>query len=105
MKSVQRAMIALAAVAWAGAHAAAAKSREPGSDTITFAASGDLIGPYTSIAGVAEPGLARVAALFQHADVGFANQEGSLFDLDSFAGYPAAENGGGLRTDGASSRQ
>jgi len=36
-----------------------------------------------------------VAALFRNADVGFANQEGSIFDLATFPGFPAAENGGG----------
>ena len=41
------------------------------------------------------PSFAQVVALFRGADLGFANQEGSIFDLKSFRGYPAAENGGG----------
>ncbi len=71
------------------------KSREAQPGGLTIAAGGDLIGPYKSIAGLDAPGLRQIAALFRHADIGFANQEGSLFDLDSFAGFPAAENGGG----------
>jgi poly-gamma-glutamate capsule biosynthesis protein CapA/YwtB (metallophosphatase superfamily) len=64
-------------------------------ESFTCAAGGDLIGPYRTLAGLDDPGLRAISALFQSADVGFANQEGSVFDLDSFDGYPAAENGGG----------
>jgi poly-gamma-glutamate capsule biosynthesis protein CapA/YwtB (metallophosphatase superfamily) len=64
-------------------------------DALVVAAGGDLIGPYKSLSQVHDPLLDGVAALFQQADVGFANQEGSIFDLESFPGYPAAENGGG----------
>jgi poly-gamma-glutamate capsule biosynthesis protein CapA/YwtB (metallophosphatase superfamily) len=64
-------------------------------ETIVFAAGGDMIGPWKSLKGVDDAGFRRIAALFQQADVGFANQEGSIFNLTAFGGYPAAENGGG----------
>lgn len=64
-------------------------------DTFVFAAGGDMIGPWRSLKGIDDPGIRHVAELFQHADLGFANQEGAIFDLATFDGYPAAENGGG----------
>jgi len=64
-------------------------------DGFTFAAGGDMIGPYHAYPGPEDQGFARVAALLRKADLGFANQEGSIFDLSTFAGWPAAENGGG----------
>jgi poly-gamma-glutamate capsule biosynthesis protein CapA/YwtB (metallophosphatase superfamily) len=64
-------------------------------DGFTFVAGGDMIGPYHPFPGADDAGFAQVAALFRHADVGFANQEGSIFDVAAFAGWPAAENGGG----------
>jgi len=63
-------------------------------DSLTIAAGGDMIGPFHPL-GVDDPAFAPVAALFRHADAGFANQEGSIFDLATFPGFPAAENGGG----------
>jgi len=92
---MSRGMFASAAMLLLASVAVFAKSREAGADGISIAAGGDLIGPYKSLIGIDTPGLAAVAALFQRADAGYANQEGSLFDLDAFAGYPAAENGGG----------
>lgn len=64
-------------------------------EDITVALGGDMIGPYRSIAALDDPGFAGVMALFRTADVGFANQEGAIFDMEGFAGFPAAENGGG----------
>ena len=64
-------------------------------DGFTFVAGGDMIGPYHPFPGAEDKGFAAVAALFHGADLGFANQEGSIFDLASFPGYPAPENGGG----------
>lgn len=64
-------------------------------DGFTFAAAGDMIGPYHDIPKPEDPGFAQVAALFRGADVAYANQEGSIFDIKDFRGYPAAENGGG----------
>ncbi len=77
--------------------ASAAGAAEPrhSSDSITLAAGGDLIGPVHPMNRSGDPELAAVADLFRNADVGFANQENSVFDLSHFAGYPAAENGGG----------
>ncbi len=64
-------------------------------DGFSFAAAGDMIGPYHDFPETLDPGFRRVVALMQGADFGFANQEGSIFDLKTFPGYPAAENGGG----------
>ncbi len=64
-------------------------------DGFTFAAGGDMIGPYHPLPGAKDDGQARITALFRGADIGFANQEGSIFDIKSFRGFPAAENGGG----------
>ena len=63
-------------------------------ESFTFTAGGDMIGPYHPLV-VDDPAFRPVAALFRGADLGFSNQEGSIFDLETFAGYPAAENGGG----------
>ncbi|MDB5782044.1 CapA family protein [Caballeronia mineralivorans] len=72
-------------------------SQEPphSSDPITLAAGGDLIGPVHRMNTATDPELTQVAQLFRGADVGFANQENSVFDLRQFTGYPSAENGGG----------
>jgi poly-gamma-glutamate synthesis protein (capsule biosynthesis protein) len=64
-------------------------------DNFTFAVGGDMIGPYRALPAKPDPGFAQVIALFRGADLGFANQEGSIFDLKTFPGAPAAENGGG----------
>ncbi|MEO7053899.1 MAG: CapA family protein, partial [Rhizomicrobium sp.] len=61
----------------------------------TFAAGGDMIGPYHDFPKPQDPGFAQVVALFRGADLSYANQEGSIFDIKDFRGYPAAENGGG----------
>ena len=64
-------------------------------DGFTFAAGGDLIGPYSSFSVDTTPGIPPIAELFRSADLGFANQEGAIFDQATFRGSPAAENGGG----------
>jgi poly-gamma-glutamate synthesis protein (capsule biosynthesis protein) len=61
----------------------------------SFAAGGDLIGPNHTLAGAPDPQLQAVARHFRDADLGFANVEGSLFDLAGFKGWQAAETGGG----------
>lgn len=61
----------------------------------SFAAGGDLIGPNHTLAGAPDPRLDAVARHFRDADLGFANVEGSLFDLAGFKGWQAAETGGG----------
>lgn len=63
-------------------------------DGFVFAAGGDLLGPYRPRFRLDDPALKQVSRLFQEADAGFANLEGNLFDPWTFAGYPAAENGG-----------
>lgn len=64
-------------------------------DGFTFAAGGDLLGPYRPRFELDDPQFAQVMGLFQAADAGFANLEGNLFDTWNFDGFPAAENGGG----------
>jgi hypothetical protein len=64
-------------------------------DGFTFAAGGDLIGPYRGFDVDTTPGIPPIAELFRHSDLGFANQEGAIFDSASFHGSAAAENGGG----------
>jgi Bacterial capsule synthesis protein PGA_cap len=64
-------------------------------DGFSFAAGGDLIGPNQTLEGAPDPELQAVARHFRAADLGFANMEGSLFDLDTFHGWQAAETGGG----------
>ena len=64
-------------------------------DGFTFAAAGDLIGPYAAFNVDSTSGIPALAALFRHADLGFANQEGAIFDPATFQGAAAAENGGG----------
>jgi len=64
-------------------------------DGFTFLASGDLIGPYQPILATRDPGLEKVLDIIRKADVAFANHEASAFDLNSFNGTHAAQNGGG----------
>ncbi len=64
-------------------------------DGFTFAAGGDLIGPNNTLAGATDARLQAVARHFLDADLGFANMEGSLFDLAGFKGWQAPETGGG----------
>ncbi len=78
----------------AGLALAANLAARPPEDFI-FAAGGDMIGPYRALPAKPDPGFVQVMALFRGADIGFANQEGSIFDLRTFPGTPAAENGGG----------
>jgi len=65
-------------------------------DGFTLAAAGDLIGPDRPQTLLAVPGFVDVMKILKQADHGFANQEGSIFDLENFKGSPAAENGGGI---------
>jgi poly-gamma-glutamate capsule biosynthesis protein CapA/YwtB (metallophosphatase superfamily) len=64
-------------------------------DGFTLAVTGDLIGPEHPITGYGDPGTLRIQKLLSGADAAFGNQEGAIFDLDNFPGYPAAQNGGG----------
>lgn len=65
------------------------------SDDITLFVAGDLLGPYSSEPDTGAAELAEIAQLIGTADAAFANHEGSSFDLKSFEGAKAAENGGG----------
>lgn len=64
-------------------------------DDFTIALGGDLIGPYRPVLALNDPGFGQVVALLRSADIAFANQEGSVFDLKTFQGGPSGENGGG----------
>ena len=64
-------------------------------DGFSVAAGGDLLGPYQPLQGAPDPALQAVFRHFHDADLGFANQEGSVFDLETFKGWQAAESGGG----------
>lgn len=94
-KAGRATMACLVGIGLTGFACLAAARAAGGFDVFTFAAAGDMIGPYTSLEETNDPALEAVSSLFRHADLGFANQEGSIFDLKSFRGYPAAENGGG----------
>ena len=61
----------------------------------TFFASGDLIGPHHPLRGLEDPDYTKVTKIIQSADVAFANFEASAFNLSSFTGTRAAQNGGG----------
>lgn len=62
---------------------------------LALAIGGDMIGPYAPGATTGDPAIAEVSALFRGADLGLANQEGSIFDVAGFAGDAASESGGG----------
>jgi len=70
-------------------------SRSTIADGFTFLAAGDLLGPQLPVMGLSDPEFVKVAKLLQGADVAFANHEGSAFDLNTFKGTRAAQNGGG----------
>jgi len=53
----------------------------------TFVAVGDLLGPYQSNLRLDDPSFARVVSIIRGADAAFANEEGSTFDLATFAGW------------------
>jgi poly-gamma-glutamate capsule biosynthesis protein CapA/YwtB (metallophosphatase superfamily) len=89
-KVLRRAMLALSLPL-----AILAQSSSGVPDGFTFAAGGDLISP-KPFDLAKDPAIARIAELFRGADLGFANQEGAIFDVSAgFKGSHAAENGGG----------
>jgi poly-gamma-glutamate capsule biosynthesis protein CapA/YwtB (metallophosphatase superfamily) len=73
----------------------AARAGEAPPDGFTFAAGGDIIGPRGPLNEALQTDFRQIADLFRGADLGIANLEGAVFDLSTFDGYPAAENGGG----------
>jgi hypothetical protein len=66
------------------------EEQPPADVPVTLAIAGDLIGPFHPMNRSGDPEFAKVADLFRNADAGFANQEGAIFDLSHFDGYPAA---------------
>lgn len=87
--------IMILALALSPAFALAQSSGGSVPDRFSFTAAGDLISP-KPFKLATDPALARIAELFLNADLGFANQEGAIFEVESFKGWPAAENGGGI---------
>jgi poly-gamma-glutamate synthesis protein (capsule biosynthesis protein) len=85
--------LVLAAASLAGA--ASAQAPASVKDGFSLAVTGDLIGPEKPITGHGDPGTLRIQKLLSGADAAFGNQEGAVFDLNKFPGYPAAQNGGG----------
>ena len=70
-------------------------SRATVADGFTFFASGDLLGPHEALSGVEDAEFGKVVKIIQGADVAFANHEASAFDLSTFNGARAPQNGGG----------
>ena len=71
-------------------------SRATVADGFTFAAGGDLLGPYNPLTQLGDPDVNKMLKILQSSDVGFANHEGSGFDLPGPADTThAAQNGGG----------
>lgn len=60
----------------------------------TFATAGDLIYSLPMLPRK-DPGVEAIADVLRGADAALTNQEGSIIDLERFAGYPEAGNGGG----------
>jgi poly-gamma-glutamate capsule biosynthesis protein CapA/YwtB (metallophosphatase superfamily) len=89
----------LVAAVLAASVAGSAWAQQPAPATVrdgfSLAVTGDLIGPEHPITGHGDPGTLRIQKLLSGADAAFGNQEGAIFDLDKFPGYPAPQNGGG----------
>jgi len=65
-------------------------------DGFRFAAVGDLVGPQQPQTPLRDAEFAKVTQLLKDADVAFADETGSIFDIESFEGYPAPDSGGTL---------
>jgi poly-gamma-glutamate synthesis protein (capsule biosynthesis protein) len=92
---VSRLVAAVLAASVAGSAWAQQPAPATVKDGFSLAVTGDLIGPEHPITGHGDPGTLRIQKLLSGADAAFGNQEGAIFDLDKFPGYPAAQNGGG----------
>lgn len=64
-------------------------------DGFSIATVGDTLQVRAQIP-TADPGFLKVTRIIKAADVAFANGEMTYFDLTTFPGYPAAQNGGGF---------
>jgi len=84
-----------AAVSLAGGAATGLARATSSPETWTFLAAGDLLGPYGETLKRSDPEFERVVTIIAAADVAMANHEGSSFDMHTFRGAMAAENGGG----------
>ncbi|MGC4250233.1 MAG: CapA family protein [Sphingobium sp.] len=67
----------------------------PMSGDFTILVGGDLLGPYRTSLDMVPERMRPVVDLIRKSDATFANQEGNSFDLTTFSGAMAAENGGG----------
>lgn len=74
---------------------AATASSRPVPENFSFFAAGDLLGPFGSSLPLEDPELVRLGSIVRAADAAFANQEGNSFDIATYNGSLAAENGGG----------
>lgn len=91
-----RGLIALAVGAsFMGPSSLASQTPRTSSPDVTFAIGGDLLGPYQPVSQLKSPGFEAVKAILNQADASFANFEASAFDLRTFEGWPASQNGGG----------
>jgi len=75
--------------------AGAQPNKADAGEEMVIAVGGDMIGPYKSFASVDKAEFEEIRRILGDSDAAFANQEGSVFDLAEFTGWPAAENGGG----------
>jgi poly-gamma-glutamate capsule biosynthesis protein CapA/YwtB (metallophosphatase superfamily) len=91
----RRCKISAAVMLFSVAMSSYAQAQPQTDSPMSLAIAGDMIGPFHSMDRSGDPEFAKVAELFRSADAGFANQEGAIFDLSHFLGYPAAETGGG----------
>jgi poly-gamma-glutamate synthesis protein (capsule biosynthesis protein) len=66
---------------------------------VTIAVVGDLLGYRKPLLKLANPAFDNVVKIIAGSDAGFLNLEGAIFDLKSFEGSHAAENGGGYPLD------
>jgi poly-gamma-glutamate capsule biosynthesis protein CapA/YwtB (metallophosphatase superfamily) len=72
---------------------------------LAVAIGGDLLGPYHPVLHLKNASFQRLLDVLLSTDVGFANQEGSIFDGSSFSGCPSAENNGLPLSEGSVARE
>ncbi len=94
------AVFTLIALHLAAAAAAAPPTKDPArAGIVTIATVGDLLGYRKPQLQLGDPAFDKVIRIVQGTDAGFLNLEGAIFDLKSFQGTHAPENGGGYPLD------
>lgn len=93
VKMMKRSFVLAVAIAMA-VPASAQPRRIP--EGFVLAVGGDLLGPYDVVSPQLDADHKKIISLFQGADAGFANAEASIFDRNSFKGWAAPMNGGGI---------